>query len=64
MDKQNYEKKAIACMSGGYKTVFTHGVLTAFEDEFFFADAYAGCSSSALVSILTAVILVYILYCH
>jgi len=54
MGKQNYEKIAIACMSGGYKTVFTHGVLTAFEDKFFFADAYAGCSSSALVSAYAA----------
>jgi predicted acylesterase/phospholipase RssA len=50
MRKINSKNTAIACMSGGYKTVFTHGVLTAFENKAFFVDAYAGCSSSALVS--------------
>ncbi|MDR2692321.1 MAG: patatin-like phospholipase family protein [Dysgonamonadaceae bacterium] len=44
------EKKAISCMSGGYKTVFTQGVLMALEEKSFFVDAYAGCSSSALIS--------------
>jgi predicted acylesterase/phospholipase RssA len=54
MDRQNLKRKAIACMSGGYKTVFTHGVLTAFEQNKFYADAYGGCSSSALISAYAA----------
>jgi predicted patatin/cPLA2 family phospholipase len=50
MKKKLSENTAISCMSGGYKTVFTHGVLTAFEENSFFSEAYAGCSSSALIS--------------
>lgn len=40
----NLKNTAISCMSGGYKTVFAHGVLTAFEDRSMFADTYAVCS--------------------
>ena len=41
-------KHGIACMSGGFKGVFVHGVLRAFEDMSFVADAYAAASSSIL----------------
>lgn len=47
-------KQAISCMSGGYKSVFTQGVLTAFESNGFYACTYAGCSSSALIASLAA----------
>ncbi|GHT19988.1 hypothetical protein FACS189429_8060 [Bacteroidia bacterium] len=49
------KKIAIACSSGGYKTVFIQGVLASFETKGFFADAYAGCSSSAIVSSYAAI---------
>lgn len=35
---------AICCMAGGYKNVFTHGVLKAFEESSFRAEVYASCS--------------------
>lgn len=41
-------KLAIACGSGGYRTVFIHGVLSAFEAAGLRADAYAGTSASVL----------------
>lgn len=41
-------KLAIACASGSFKGVFVHGVLQAFEDAHFFADAYAAASSSTI----------------
>jgi hypothetical protein len=41
---------AITTSSGGFKGVFIHGVLSIFEKENFFAEAYASCSSSALVA--------------
>jgi predicted patatin/cPLA2 family phospholipase len=41
---------AITTSSGGFKGVFIHGVLSLFEKENFLADAYASCSSSALVA--------------
>ncbi|MBT8391889.1 MAG: hypothetical protein KJO48_08990, partial [Ignavibacteria bacterium] len=41
---------AIATSSGGFKGVFIHGVLSLFEKENFSAEAYASCSSSALVA--------------
>ncbi len=44
------KSKAISCMSGGYKSVFTQGVLTAFENSNFIVDAYASCSSSSIIS--------------
>lgn len=45
----------IACGSGGYRTVFIHGVLNAFEEADFRADAYAGTSASVLVAAGAAV---------
>ncbi len=45
---------AVCCMSGGYKSVFTQGVLQAFEEHGFRAAAYAGCSSSALIAAFAA----------
>ena len=45
---------AICCMSGGYKSVFTQGVLRAFEDREFRAQAYAACSSSVLIAAFAA----------
>lgn len=45
---------AICCMSGGYKNVFTHGVLKAFEDSGIRAKAYAACSSSVLIAAFAA----------
>lgn len=39
---------AIACMSGSFKGVFVHGVLTALEEAGVRADAYACASSSTL----------------
>ena len=41
-------------MSGGYKTIFTQGALTALEENEFIAEAYAGCSSSALIAAYAA----------
>lgn len=46
---------AICCMSGGYKNVFTHGVLKAFEDNGFRAEIYAACSSSVLIAAYAAI---------
>lgn len=46
---------AICCMSGGYKNVFAHGVLRAFEDNGMKAKAYASCSSSTLISAFAAI---------
>jgi hypothetical protein len=41
-------KLAIACGSGGYRTVFIHGVLSAFEAGGLRAETYAGTSASVL----------------
>ena len=41
---------AITTSSGGFKGVFIQGVLSFFEKESFLAEAYASCSSSALVA--------------
>lgn len=46
---------AIACGSGGYRTVFIHGVLSAFEAAGLRADAYAGTSASVLAAAGAAV---------
>lgn len=46
---------AIACGSGGYRTVFIHGVLSALEDAGFRANAYAGTSASVLTAAAAAV---------
>jgi predicted patatin/cPLA2 family phospholipase len=46
---------AITTSSGGFKGVFIHGVLSLFEKENFLAEAYASCSSSALVAASAAI---------
>ncbi len=46
---------AIACATGGFKGVFLHGVLSAFEQAGFRAGAYAGASSSVLPAAAAAV---------
>jgi len=46
---------AIATTSGGYKNVFTQGVLSFFEANNFVANAYASCSSSALGAALASI---------
>lgn len=45
----------IACTAGGYKGAFTSGALTALEAAGVRADAYAGCSSSALPAAYAAI---------
>ena len=49
------KKLAIATSSGSYKGVFIHGVLSFFEYMNFQAEAYASCSSSALIAALASV---------
>jgi predicted acylesterase/phospholipase RssA len=39
---------AIACASGGFKAIFVHGVLSAFEEANFLPDAYGAASASVL----------------
>jgi len=46
MITSNQAKIAIACATGGFKGVFLHGVLSAFETAGFVTDAYAAASSS------------------
>lgn len=48
-------RTAIACASGGFKGVFVHGVLTAFEGSGLHADAY-GASSASVASAGFAVV--------
>ena len=43
---------AIACASGGFKAVFVHGVLSAFEAENFRPNAYSAASASVVVAAL------------
>lgn len=45
-------KTAIACASGSFKGVFVHGVLKAFEENGFYADAYTAASSSTIPAVL------------
>lgn len=45
---------AISCTSGGYKNVFSQGVLKAFEERGIRAEAYAACSSSVLIAAYAA----------
>lgn len=52
--KNEENEFAICCMSGGYKNVFTQGVLKAFEEYAFKAKAYAACSSSVLIAAYAA----------
>lgn len=40
--------RVIVCGSGGFRTAFIHGVLSAFQTANFRADAYAGTSASAV----------------
>ena len=46
---------AIACQSGTFKSVFTHGVLSAFESLGIQADIYGGASSSAFIAACAAI---------
>ena len=46
---------AIACSTGGFKGVFLHGVLAAFEEAGFRAGAYAAASSSVLPAAFAAI---------
>ncbi len=48
-------KRAIVCGSGGFRTVFIQGVLSAFESAGLRADAYAGTSASATVAAYAAI---------
>lgn len=47
---KNFDNMAICCLSGGYKSAFTHGVLTAFEENNLTASVYTACSSSTLIT--------------
>ena len=47
-------KTAIACASGSFKGIFVHGVLKAFEENQFYADAYAAASSSTIPAVFAA----------
>lgn len=47
--------RAIVCGSGGYRTVFIHGVLSAFESAGFRAEAYGGTSASGLIAAAAAI---------
>ncbi|MGD2048310.1 MAG: hypothetical protein PVH03_02385, partial [Chloroflexota bacterium] len=46
---------AIACSTGGFKSVFLHGVLSAFESAGFRAGAYGAASSSVLPAAAAAI---------
>jgi predicted patatin/cPLA2 family phospholipase len=46
---------AIACASGGFKAIFVHGVLSAFESANFHPDAYSAASGSVVVAALANV---------
>jgi predicted acylesterase/phospholipase RssA len=46
---------AIACASGGFKTIFIHGVLSALEEANIKADAYAAASGSVIPSAWAAI---------
>lgn len=54
MENTEISDFAVCCMSGGYKNVFTHGVLRAFQDNGIRASAYAACSSSVLIAAYAA----------
>ena len=43
---------AIACASGGFKAIFVHGVLSAFEERSFHPNAYSAASASVVVAAL------------
>ena len=46
---------AIACASGGFKVIFVHGVLSAFEEANIKADAYAAASASVFATAWAAI---------
>ena len=46
---------AIACASGGFKAVFVHGVLSAFEAKNFCPSAYSAASASVVVAALAKI---------
>ena len=46
---------AIACASGGFKAIFVHGVLSAFEENEFHPNAYSAASASVVVAALANV---------
>jgi len=50
----NRQRIAIACSTGGFKGVFIHGVLSAFESAGFRAAAYGAASSSVLPAVAAA----------
>ena len=55
MLKINNNSIAIACASGGFKAIFVHGVLSAFEAASFRANAYASASASVMPSAWAAI---------
>ncbi len=55
MSKINNNLMAIACASGGFKTIFIHGVLSAFEEANIKVDAYASASGSVIPSAWAAI---------
>lgn len=50
-----HESVAIACSAGGFKGVFLHGVLAAFEEAGYVADGYGAASSSVLPAAAAAI---------
>ena len=50
MSKIDLRTTAIACASGGFKAIFVHGVLSAFEEANIKANAYASASASVMPS--------------
>ena len=54
MQEQPQQSLAIACSAGGFKGVFVHGVLSAFEEADIYANAYATASSSTFPAICAA----------
>ena len=55
MSKIKNKQIAIACSSGGFKAIFVHGVLSAFESANFRADAYSAASASVAIAALANV---------
>jgi predicted patatin/cPLA2 family phospholipase len=55
MLNNNHQSTAIACASGGFKTIFIHGVLSALEEANIKADAYAAASGSVIPSAWAAI---------
>ncbi|MGL5834579.1 MAG: hypothetical protein ACRC1Z_15290, partial [Waterburya sp.] len=55
MSKITNNSMAIACASGGFKAIFVHGVLSAFEEANLKANAYAAASGSVISSAWAAI---------